>query len=391
MLATGKIPMLRPLSPRLAARAISPRHPARWLMALAAGSCLLPAALGAQEPATTERVHVVKEGDTLWDLARVYLNDPFLWPEIYRINTSVVEDPHWIYPGERLQIPSGSGEAGPPPLISVDDQDGGPILSTGPSVFTQTVSNRRTTTGGQRRGIMGREATTAVREGEFHAAPFAVERGGQQGAGRILRTHEMSGIQEAEGRERLRVEERIYIMPPVGAQPTAGTRYLAFRNGPELDNGGRVLIPTAVIEVITPGGDNEASLARIAQIFDDIKLSQGLLALETFDMPVGTQPQGGVYEPTGKVVWIKDDAVLPTLQRYILLSATSRDGVKLGDQFTVVRRRDRTDDGVVIPEQPIAVAQIVRVTEYGATAIVIEHQQPSLKTGLLARMTARMP
>ena len=361
-------------------------------MVLAAGSCLLPAALGAQEPASTERVHVVKEGDTLWDIARAYLNDPFLWPEIYRINTSVVEDPHWIYPGERLQLPGGSGELGPPPLISVDDQDGGPVLASGPSVFTQVVSQRRGPAApSQRKGVMGRQATTAVREGEFRAAPFAVQRNGQNGAGRILRTHEMSGIKEAEGRERLRIEERIYIMPPVGAQPVAGTRFLAFRNGPELENGGRVIIPTAVIEVVTPGTDNEASLARVAEIYDDLKISQGLLAIEAFEMPVGVQPQGGVYEPTGNVVWIKDDALLPTLQRYILLSTTAQDGVKLGDQFTVVRSRQHTDDGIAIPEQPIAIAQVVRVTDFGATAIVIQHTQPALQTGLLARMTARMP
>ena len=361
-------------------------------MALAAGSCLLPAALSAQEPASTERAHVVKEGDTLWDIARTYLNDPFLWPEIYRINTAVVEDPHWIYPGERLQLPGGSGELGPPPLISVDDQEGGPVLTSGPSVFTQVMSQRRGPAApSQRRGIMGREATTAVREGEFHAAPFAVERNGQNGAGRILRTHEMSGIEEAEGRERLRVEERIYIMPPVGAQPSAGTRFLAYRHGPELENGGRVIIPTAVIEVITPGSSSEASLAKVADIYDDLKISQGLLAIENFDMPVGVQPQGGVYEPTGRVVWVKDDPLLPTLQRYILLSATTRDGIKLGDQFTVVRSREHTDDGIAIPEQPIAIAQVVRVTDFGATAIVIQHTQPALKTGLLARMTARMP
>src|SRR5918911_884660 len=84
-------------------RDLTPRS--GWCLALAVAAVTSAATLGAQETPAERQTHIVKKGDTLWDLARTYLSDPFLWPEIYRLNTSIVEDPHWIYPGEVLQIP----------------------------------------------------------------------------------------------------------------------------------------------------------------------------------------------------------------------------------------------------------------------------------------------
>ncbi|HEU0016293.1 MAG TPA: LysM peptidoglycan-binding domain-containing protein, partial [Longimicrobium sp.] len=68
----------------------------------AAGLLAAAAPLAAQDPQPEPRLHVVQEGETLWDIARHYLDDPFLWPEIFRLNTDVVEDPARIYPSERL-------------------------------------------------------------------------------------------------------------------------------------------------------------------------------------------------------------------------------------------------------------------------------------------------
>ncbi|MAT75789.1 hypothetical protein CMK14_11665 [Candidatus Poribacteria bacterium] len=46
----------------------------------------------------------IQKGDTLWDLAQEYLTDPALWKEFRRHNDFT--DPHLIYPGEELRIPT---------------------------------------------------------------------------------------------------------------------------------------------------------------------------------------------------------------------------------------------------------------------------------------------
>jgi len=69
--------------------------------------CLLPSFVLADtlqvRPDAPDR-HIVVKGDTLWDISAKFFNDPWKWPQIWGINKDIVEDPHWIFPGEIILL-----------------------------------------------------------------------------------------------------------------------------------------------------------------------------------------------------------------------------------------------------------------------------------------------
>lgn len=65
--------------------------------------------------------YVVKTGDTLWDISKVYLRDPWYWPEIWYVNPQVA-NPHLIYPGDVLKLVYIDGQ---PRLTIAERAEGG--------------------------------------------------------------------------------------------------------------------------------------------------------------------------------------------------------------------------------------------------------------------------
>jgi len=62
--------------------------------------------------------YVVKRGDTLWGIAKVFLRDPWYWPEIWQVNPQV-QNPHLIYPGDTLRLVYINGQ---PQLVIISEK-----------------------------------------------------------------------------------------------------------------------------------------------------------------------------------------------------------------------------------------------------------------------------
>jgi hypothetical protein len=99
-------------------------------------------ATGSNIPLTADapNEYVVKTGDTLWDISKVFLRDPWYWPEIWYVNPQV-ENPHLIYPGDVLKLVYIDGQ----PRVTVGDR-GGNVESGGgkrmsPQVRREPLSN----------------------------------------------------------------------------------------------------------------------------------------------------------------------------------------------------------------------------------------------------------
>ncbi len=336
-------------------------------------------------PAEGEVRHLVKKGDTLWDIAKAYLKDPFRWPEVFQRNTDVVENPHWIYPGEVIRI--ANGEVRPEVLAR---------LSTKPVVaapeFDRTVfsamraqTSDRIQSNGQ---VIGRERAGAVRLGEIDAAPFADAQGGPKGAGRLAAVYDRPGIDVKMSDQRFSMEDAVFVELPKGRMPNVGDRYLAFIHGPAIGDDAELMIPTAIVRVEAGKFEGGLSLARIVRQFGDIRLDQYLVPLKSVlpfaGLALSPVANGGIAH----VLWVHEDPVLPSVQSYVILSSEAGNGVRVGDQFTLM---DATVDELhPTPPVPAAVAQVVRVTPYAVTAIVIGHEQPTIRAGMPARLTATM-
>src|SRR5204863_5660964 len=280
------------------------------VLALAAWPLLwrvLPAqdtTLAAQQQDTTQAAaafqgqvpssHTVVRGETLWSIAQLYYNDPLLWPEIYRLNTAVVEDPHWIYPGEVLNLSEivsvvrggdtvsarpDTTPAAADTIAAVVPMDTIPadttqlivepppptVVETNETIFDRRRTNQQVVQDVLRAYV--HQPYRPLRAGEFYAAGFLSE-DERLPWGRVLGATAVSAIPRLSDRTSATTFQEISIRPPRNASYHVGDSLLVARIDRILDFGrwGDVVVPTAVARVTSI--QEEQVLAVVVAQFD---------------------------------------------------------------------------------------------------------------------------
>ena len=59
--------------------------------------------------------YTVVRGDTLWDISERFLNDPWVWPKLWKVNPQI-RNPNLIYPGDTIRFSYEDGQ----PTLSLE-------------------------------------------------------------------------------------------------------------------------------------------------------------------------------------------------------------------------------------------------------------------------------
>jgi hypothetical protein len=378
--------------------------------ALAAGA---PSMARAQQVTPPAR-HVVQAGETLWGLAQLYFGDPFLWPEIYRLNTAVVEDPHWIFPGEELVLaadqtnvavaepvaqptpPPAAVTAAPPvteppvtqppvteppvtqPPVAQPPTVEAPAAVQGPPpppmATSATVFARSARSNIPAPVAVPPDTYRAVRSGEFYSAGFLTENEKLPWA-EVVGNADLAAPRGIAGTSAM-IYQRVRVRPPQGAAYQVGDSLLTAWLSRGVSGYGEIVNPSGIVRVVKV--EEKDVEADVVLQFGRIGTGQVALPLEPFKDPGAAHPAPVADGVQGHIIAMREVHPVPKEFDVVFIDLGRNAGIAPGDVFEILPRKEAVPEGA--EPQTLAEVRVVHVRERSATALVSQIYTLGIRT-----------
>ena len=342
-----------------------------------------PTAASPEQPGT----YLIRQGDTLWDIANAFYRDPFLWPLIWKSNPSV-NDPDLIYPGNTLVIPSlapveramsAPEEAAPVQEKAVAEKNQGQPLTAppqaeaeAPSLFQRRVSIESATpepetpsTGS--RLILPEDAPVPIMDKyAMLSAGFVSEEDSMD----YLQGSPNDPYKGIHGTNILAYDDEVFIFIRSRESVNVGDRFTIYQpvhdvRHPETGRSYGTLYKVNGILKVTAAKEANIYVARITLSFDSA-MKGNMLA--PYQEPTLIYPAKQKQEKnlSGQILEVTDRRSISAQVDYVYLDKGKEDGVEPGDQFTVMSLPNR-ETGI---SMPIGELQVIIVKSRTSTAVV---------------------
>ena len=358
--------------------------------------------------------HTVVRGETLWSISQMYFSDPLLWPEIYRLNTLIIEDPHWIYPGEVLnlaemmQVAQGGDTVTVAPqaadtvvaviptdtaMIDTIPADTTFIIEAPPTVVetNETMFDRRRTQKQQVQDVLRaytEQPYRPVRRGEFYGAGFLSEQE-ELPWGLVVGATATPAITRLSSSTTAMTYEEIAIRPAKNASYHVGDSVLLARIDRGLQTGtwGEVVVPVGIARVTAI--EESQLLARVIGHYERVHDGQLAMPLEPFRDPGQVRPTPVEQGMQAKLIAPRDVHPIAGAQQYFFIDKGRKDGVALGDVFEAYKPAGGYLGAA--SEEVRAMLMVVHTRERSSTGLLIQITHPGLENGLPVRLIKKMP
>jgi len=321
-----------------------------------------------------ERKHIVKKGDTLWDISGWYYNDPFLWPVIYRANQDSIADPHWIYPGEVFVIPGIPTEEVTtlPPAekeivvredtISIrhlekpyEEELERPMeVGTGSILEEYTESSQV-----KLFSVVRAKDYVFTQKAAFLAGFITDEK--DIDVGKIIKTHSSLGQEGVD----VVLGENVDLDRGTADGVFVGHRYAIFEWGKNVRGYGKIVRIKGVLQIIEAGTD--ISTAKLLETYESIKKGDYIMEYDP-PMPLEGEVYPTTLEIEGEIIAFKEEQDI--VKPYSVVFITPGEGeVRPGDVLLIYElRKGATEEKA--PIVPLGKIQIVYVKGKNASGYI---------------------